>query len=144
MTVEVLTAAAIAKLAFDGVIQAGAGKLAEATLDKSRQLWQKIRGKLQEDSTAKAAIAQVEKQKSQEILEQQLVPFLQVAMLKDPQFAQEIKNIAQQINQEITGGSQKNIMVGDVKAADSATAIGNVDVQGQVGSIGGQHVQKKS
>ena len=122
MTVEALTAAAIAKLAFNGVIQAGAGKLTEAALDKSRQLWQKIREKLQEDSSAKAAIAEVEKQKSQEILEQQVVPFLQVAMLKDSQFAQEIKNIARQINQENHAGSQDNITM-NVDARDKANAV---------------------
>ncbi len=32
-------------------------------------------------------------------------------MLKDPQFAHEIKHIAQQINQEIEVGSQDNISV---------------------------------
>ena len=34
--IETLTAAAIAKLAFDGVIQASAGKLTEAALEKKQ------------------------------------------------------------------------------------------------------------
>ena len=109
--IETLTAAEIAKLAFDGVIQAGAGKLTEAALEKGQQLWQKIRGKVKEEGAAEAALVEVENKKSQEILEQQVVPFLQVAMLKDPQFAQEIQHIAQQINQEIEVGSQDNIPV---------------------------------
>jgi hypothetical protein len=41
-----LTAAAIAKLAFDAAIQTGAGKLTEAAIEKGKQLWQKIRGKV--------------------------------------------------------------------------------------------------
>ena len=143
MTIEPLTAAAIAKLAFEAVIQTGAGKFTEAALNKSRQLWQKIRGKLQEDSAAEAAIAEVEKQKSpksQEILEQQVVPFLQVAMLKDPQFTQEIQNIAQQINQEIQAGSQDTITM-NVEARDNAAVIGKAE--GQTQYIGGTHTHEK-
>ena len=140
MTIEPLTAAAIAKLAFEAVIQTGAGKFTEAALNKSRQLWQKIRGKLQEDSAAEAAIAEVEKQKSQEILEQQVVPFLQVAMLKDPQFTQEIRNIAQQINQEIQAGSQDTITM-NVEARDNAAVIGKAE--GQTQYIGGTHTHEK-
>ena len=109
--IETLTAAAIANLAFDGVIQAGAGKLTEAALAKCQQLWQKIRGKVKEEGVSEAVLVEVENKKSQEILEQQVVPFLQVAMLKDPQYAQEIQHIAQQINQEIELGSQDNISV---------------------------------
>ena len=109
--IETLTAAAIAQLAFDGVIQAGAGKLTEAGLEKGKQLWQKIRGKVKEEGVAEAALVEVEKNKSQEILEQQVIPRLHEAMLKDPQFAHEVQHIAQQINQEIEVGSQDNIPV---------------------------------
>jgi hypothetical protein len=35
------------------------------------------------------------------MIEQQVVPFLQVEMLKDPNFAQEIQTLAQQIKQVI-------------------------------------------
>jgi len=45
------------------------GKLTEGAMDKGVELWQK----------------------------QQVVPFLQVEMLKDPNFAQEIQTLAQQI-----------------------------------------------
>lgn len=109
--IETLTAELIAKLAFDGVIQAGAGKLTEAALEKCQQLWQKIRGKVKEEGVTEAVLLEVEKNKSSKILEEKVVPFLQVAMLKDPQFAQEIQHIAQQINQEIEVGSQDNIPV---------------------------------
>ena len=141
-----LTATEIAKLAFGGLIQAGAGKLTEAAISKAKLLWQKIWEKFKGNPMAEEAFKDAESQRSSEILEQEVVPLLQVAMRKDPQFAQEIQNIAQQINQEIhaNAGSQKNITVGDVKATDSAIAIGNLDIEGQVGSIGGTHVQKKS
>ena len=140
--IETLTAAAIAKLAFDGVIQAGAGKLTEAALAKCQQLWQKIRGKVKEEGVSEAVLVEVENKKSQEILEEKVLPFLQVAMLKDLQFAHEVQHIAQQINQEIEVGSQKNIKIGDVQATGSgAAAIGSFE--GQAGSIGGTHTHEK-
>ena len=137
-----LTATAIAKLAFDAVIQTGAGKLTEAAIEKGKQLWQKIRGKVKEEGVTEAVLVEVEKNKSSKILEEQVVPFLQVAMLKDPQFAQEIQNIAQQINQEINASGQKSIKIGDVQATGSgAAAIGSFE--GQAGSIGGTHTHEK-
>ncbi len=140
--IETLTAEAIAQLAFDGVIQAGAGKLTEAALAKCQQLWQKIRGKVKEEGVAEAVLVDVEKNKSSQILEEKVVPFLQAAMLKDPQFTQEIQNIAQQINQEINASGQKNIKIGDVQATGSgAAAIGSFE--GQAGSIGGTHTHEK-
>ncbi len=99
--VETLTAGEIAELAFNAVIQAGVGKLKEVALEKGKQLWQKIRGKVKEEGVTEAVLVEVEKNKSSQILEEQVVPCLQKAMGKDPQFAQEIQNIAQQINQEI-------------------------------------------
>ena len=108
---ETLTATAIAKLVFDGAIQTGAGKLTEAALAKAQQLWQKIRGKVKEEGVQETTLVEVENKKSLAIFEQQVVPFLQVAMLKDPQFAREIQHIAQQINQEVIEGSQDNIQV---------------------------------
>ena len=140
--IETLTAAAIAKLAFDGAIQAGAGKLTEAALAKAKQLWQKIRGKVKDEGVQETTLVEVETQKSLAIFEQQVVPFLQAAMLKDPQFAKEIQNIAQQINQEINASGQKSIKIGDVQATGSgAAAIGSFE--GQAGSIGGTHTHEK-
>lgn len=123
-----LTAAAIAKIALDAVIQTGAGKLTEAAIAKGKQLWQKIRGKVKEEGATETVLAEVEKERSSEILEQQVVPFLQVAMLKDSQFAQEIQNIAQQINQEIQEGSKDNIQM-TATSNDQSTLkqIGKID-----------------
>ena len=133
-----LTAAAIAKLAFDAAIQTGAGKLTEAGIAKGKQLWQKIRGKLKGEPAVEAALIEVENNKSQEILEQQVVPFLQVAMLKDPQFAQEIQNIAQQINQEIRAASQDIIEQKDFETHDSSAVVGKAEAQTQ--TFGGTHL----
>ena len=139
-----LTAAEIAKLAFGGAIQAGAGALSQAAIERAKKLWQKIREKFQGNPIAEEALKDAEEQRLLEILEQEVVPLLQMVMRQDPQFAQEIQNLAQQINQEINANvGQKNIKVGDVTASDRATALGNVEVQGDIGSIGGTHTQKK-
>ena len=139
--IETLTAAAIAKLAFDTIIQTGAGKLTEAALEKGKQLWQKIRGKVKEEGVTEAVLVEVEKNKSSQILEEKVVPFLQVAMLKDPQFAQEIQNIAQQINQEIREGSQDLIEQKYFETHDSSVVAGKIEGQEQY--IGGTHTHEK-
>ena len=108
---ETLTATAIAKLVFDGAIQAGAGKITEAGLAQAQQLWQKILRKVKQEGVTETTFVEVETQKSFPIFEQQVVPFLHVAMVKDPQFAHEIQHIAQQINQEVIEGSKDNIQV---------------------------------
>ena len=131
-----LTTGAIAKLVFDAVIQTGAGKLTEAGIEKGKQLWQKIRGKVKEEGVTEAVLVEVENKKSLDILEQQVVPFLQVAMLKDPQFAQEIQNIAEQINQEIQEGSQDIIEQKYFETHDSSSVVGKVE---KAQNIGGTH-----
>lgn len=131
--IETLTAELIANLAFDTIIQTGAGKLTEAVLEKGKQLWQKIRGKVKEEGVTEAVLVEVEQNKSSQILEEKVVPFLQAAMLKDSQFAQEIQNIAQQINQEIEVGSQDKISM-------NATAHDQSTVK-QVGTIKADKVE---
>ena len=126
-----LTATAIAKLAFDAVIQTGAGKLTEAALEKGKQLWQKIRGKVKEEGVTEAVLVEVEKNKSSQILEEKVVPFLHVAMLKDSQFAQEIQNIAQQINQEVQEVSKDNILMKGASYDQSTfKQIASIDTKG--------------
>ena len=139
-----LTAAEIAKLAFSGVIQAGAGAL---SVVGAKKLWQKIREKFQGNPIAEQALNDVEKQQSPEILEQEVVPLLQMVMRQDPQFAQEIQVIAQQINQEIRAntGNQKNTTVGDVTTTgDNPIGVGNMDVSGGTVNITGGTTEKKS
>jgi hypothetical protein len=118
-----LAAAKIAKIAFEAVI----GKLTEGAMDKGVELWKKIKEKLQKEPTAAAGLVEAEKTKSEAMIEQQVVPFLQVEMLKDPTFAQEIQTLAQQIKQIINTGNQENI-------AMNATAYDNSTVK-QVGKI---------
>ncbi len=140
--IETLTAEVIAKLAFDGVIQAGVGKLTEAAIEKGKQLWQKIRGKVKEEGVTEAVLVEVEKNKSSQILEEKVVPFLQVAMLKDPQFAQEIQNIAQQINQEIEVGSQDNIPVTATSHGQSKQYV-VVKPKAETQTFGDTYIEKK-
>jgi hypothetical protein len=118
-----LAAAEIAKIAFEAVI----GKLTEASMDKGVELWQKIKQKLQKEPTAAKVLAAAEQTKSEAMIEQQVVPFLQVEMLKDSNFAQEIQTLAQQIKQVINSGNQENI-------AMNATAYDNSTVK-MVGKI---------
>ncbi len=133
-----LTAAALAKLAFDAVIQTGVGKLTEAALKQGKLLWQKIRGKVKEEGVTEAVLVELEQNKSLKILEEQVVPFLQVAMLKDKQFEQQIQNIAQPINQEISAASQDVIEQKDFHTHDSSAVVGKAE--GQTQNFGGTHI----
>lgn len=119
-----LAAAEIAKVAFEAVI----GKLAEGVLPLGKQLWDKIKNKLKGEPTVEAVLIKAEKTKSEEIIQQQVVPFLQVEMLKDPQFAQEIQTLTQQIKQEINTGNQDNISM-TATAYDSSTVkqVGKIE-----------------
>ncbi|MDJ0526814.1 MAG: hypothetical protein PX634_16125, partial [Microcystis sp. M53600_WE12] len=80
-----LAAAEIAKIAFEAVI----GKLTEGAMDKGVELWKKIKQKLQKEPAAAQVLAAAKQTKSEAMIEQQVVPFLQVEMLKDTNFAQE-------------------------------------------------------
>ena len=115
-----LTAAEIAKLGFSSVIQTSAGALSQVAIEGAKKLWQKIREKFQGNSLAQQALNDAESQRSPEILEQEVVPLLQVAMRKDPQFAQEIQIIAQQINQEIGANSQDQFQM-EAQGYDQST-----------------------
>jgi len=98
--VTTLTAAAIADLAFRKFIESGAGELTKkftegaiVKMDALRQkIWDKMRGK----PSAEAAITSIEQGSTAEL--DRLVAYIQVAMDDDPQFANEIWLMAQQIN----------------------------------------------
>jgi hypothetical protein len=119
-----LAAAEIAKIAFEAVI----GKLTEGAMDKGVELWQKIKQKLQKEPTAAKVLAAAEQTKSEAMIEQQVVPFLQVEMLKDPNFAQEIQTLAQQIKQVINSGNQESIAM-NATAYDNSTVkiVGKIE-----------------
>lgn len=118
-----ITAAEIAKVAFEAFI----GKLTEGALSGGLELWKKIKGKLKKEPAVEAVIVEAERSRSEEMVQQRVVPFLQVEMIKDPEFAREIQTLAQQIRQEINAGNQENIFL-------TATAHDNSTVK-QVGKI---------
>ncbi len=139
---EPLTAAAIALLAFEGAIKAGAGKLTEAGINQAKLLWEKIVAKFKGNSIAEEALADAAEQQSPEILQEEVVPLLKVAMRKDPEFAREIQNIAQQINQEIQEGSEDNIHVTATSRDQSKqNVIGKAEAQTL--NLGDTYYEKK-
>ncbi|KAM3097561.1 hypothetical protein ACKFKF_19910 [Phormidesmis sp. 146-12] len=98
-----LTAAAIADLAFKKFVEAGAGEVAkkftETGLKKLDALYQKVREKLWGKPTAEAALTAIEQGNAAE--KDRLIAYLQVAMDDDPQFSQEIQQLAQEIHLEV-------------------------------------------
>ena len=116
-----LSALKIAEMAFTGAIEATGGAASAVAIQKAKELWAAIRQKFQGNEYVEEALNDVESQKSSEILEQQIVPMLQRAMNKDPQFAQTLQNIAKEINQEINSntGTQKNISMGNITGKDA-------------------------
>ncbi|MCU0526564.1 MAG: hypothetical protein MUF72_17270 [Elainella sp. Prado103] len=89
-----VAAGAIAKLAFDEFVKAGAGEAAKKSLGGAIELVQdlrgKIRAKLAGNDRAVAALAEVEQQGSEAAL-QKLGKYLDVEMEEDPVFASEIQ-----------------------------------------------------
>lgn len=98
--ITTLTVAAITDIAFRKFMESSASELAKkfttdaiAKMDELRQkIWNKLRG-LQ---TAEAALTAIENRDWTE--KDRLVAYLQVAMDNDPQFADEIRLLAQQIH----------------------------------------------
>ncbi|NET53826.1 MAG: hypothetical protein F6K09_35880, partial [Merismopedia sp. SIO2A8] len=115
---ELFAAEKIAELAFGAVIETGTSELV-------KKLWGKIRNKLRGEPVAEAALVEIEQNHSKEQLAK-IVPFLQVEMLKDQQFAQEMQALANEINT----GSQENITQQDFEARDNAGVVGK-----QVGTV---------
>jgi hypothetical protein len=98
-----LTASTIATLAFQKFIESSAGELAKKfTTDAIakmesllKRIWTKLRGKPRVEEV-KALIEQNHKITPEQI--NQVAAYLQVSMDDDPQFADEIRLMAQQIN----------------------------------------------
>lgn len=138
--VTVLTAATIADLAFRKFIESGAGELAKkftegaiAKMDELRQkIWAKMRGK----PTAEAALTAIENKDLTE--KDRLVAYLQVAMDDDPQFADEIRLLAQQINagkiqdnSSMTQNISDNAKGWQVKNEGGTNYTGEIHIYGQ-------------
>jgi len=98
-----LTASAIATLAFQKFIESSAGELAKKYTTEAiakmesllKRIWTKLRGKPRVEEV-KALIEQNHKITPEQI--NQVAAYLQVSMDDDPQFADEIRLMAQQIN----------------------------------------------
>jgi hypothetical protein len=114
--VTALTAAAIVQLAFSEFIKSGVGELAKqsigGTADLVKSLRERIREKFGVNNRAVTALAQVEEDGNEEALAK-LTKYLDIEMVKDEQFANEIRQIVQQIfniqNQSSTTLNQQNI-----------------------------------
>lgn len=96
----IVAVSAIAQVAFNEFVKAGAGEAAKKSVGGAvelvKELRNKIRAKFQGDKRAETAIAQVEQDGSQEALKK-LEVYLDDAMIEDPTFASDIRQIAQQI-----------------------------------------------
>lgn len=101
--VTTLTASAIATLAFQKFLETGAGELAKKFSTEAiakmemllKRIWVKLRGKPRVEEV-KAAIDQTHKITPEQV--NQIAAYLQVAMDEDPQFANDIRLLAQEIN----------------------------------------------
>lgn len=98
-----LSAGAIATLAFQKFMEAGAGELAKKYTTNAiaqmesllKRIWTKLRGKPRIEEV-KASLEKTHKITPEQI--NQIAAYLQVAIDDDPQFADEIRLMAQQIN----------------------------------------------
>ncbi|MBW4649253.1 MAG: hypothetical protein KME06_11265 [Kastovskya adunca ATA6-11-RM4] len=94
-----LTAAAIATLAFNKSVETVAEKLTEGGIENLEQLrqniWQKLRGK----PKAEEALTKLEQGSKAEL--DQVAAYLQIAMDEDDAFAQKVRELAQEIHQQI-------------------------------------------
>ncbi|MEA5466845.1 hypothetical protein [Leptothoe sp. PORK10 BA2] len=115
-----LTVGSIAALAFTKFLESSAGEAAKqltpAVLDKidtlRQAIWAKLRG-IPEVDALKVTV-----EKGGPVSEQQvqlLTPYLDAAMKADPAFAQELRQLASEINQEIniqqgSGGEVWNVI----------------------------------
>ncbi|MGJ3253139.1 MAG: hypothetical protein ACFE0J_18695 [Elainellaceae cyanobacterium] len=94
-----ITVATIAGLAFTKIIETGAGEVAKkytgVALEKIDQLYQTIRTRLGKKPGAKAAIEAVEQGQTQDL--SAVTQHLQAEMADNPAFADQVRQLAQQI-----------------------------------------------
>lgn len=94
-----LTAVKIAEIAFGKLVETAVDKGIEAGLEKLKPLRDRIWHRLKGDAQAEFALIEVEKNPSAPNLDR-VATFLDAAMRTDEPFADEIRAMAQQINQE--------------------------------------------
>ncbi len=117
--IEAFTTAKILEFVVAAVITMGVENLPTAT----KKLWQTIRNRLQNQPVAQAAIGEIEKNKSPDQIPK-LTPFLDVEMLSDETFKQEVQRLAKDaMNQD------KNIINNYVAKAEKSTIVGKQDAE---------------
>jgi len=123
---DVLTGAAIAKLAFDEFVKSGAGEVAKkavggastACREAFEQLQSAIRKRFEGNKKAEEAIVKIEQERSPEALNK-LSVYLDDEM-DDPQFAQTLQQLAQQVIN--IGKQEQNTTAIKVETRDNSTA----------------------
>ena len=132
--ITVLTAGAIAQLAFQEFVKSGAGEVAKkslgGTIDLVKALRDKIQKKFKGNDRAETAISEADQQPTPAALEK-VTKYLELEMMEDETFATEIKQIAQQIiNVQNTSGDRTYNQT-------AGRDIFNVDNAGQSNKFGG-------
>ena len=111
-----LTVAQILQIACSEVVKSSAGEAAKqmtsAALAKVKQLYQKIRDRLWGDPQTEAAIVAIEQGATTNL--ELLTQALRSVMADDPQFAQDVRQLAHEIiNIENVDGNVQTILQGD-------------------------------
>lgn len=136
--ITTLTVTAIADLAFKKFLETAAGeaakKFTETALNKMDDLRKKIVGRLSGVPAAQAAIAKLEDSAGTKADLETVADYLKIAMREDPQFADELKVIAQEIK---AGKIQDNSKM-EQNNYDSSTGY-QTKIEGGQAFVGGQH-----
>jgi hypothetical protein len=141
--VTTLTASAIATLALQKFIESGAGELAQkfsteaiAKMDTLlKRIWARLRGRPRVEEV-KAAIDQTQKITPEQV--NQIAAYLQVAMDDDPQFAADLRMLAQEINagklldqSHMTQNNYDQARGWQTKVEGGTAYIGEIHIQGK-------------
>jgi hypothetical protein len=141
--VTTLTASAIATLALQKFIESGSGELAKkfsteaiAKMDTLlKRIWARLRGRPRVEEV-KAAIDQTQKITPEQV--NQIAAYLQVAMDDDPQFAADLRMLAQEINagklldqSHMTQNNYDQARGWQTKVEGGTAYIGEIHIQGK-------------
>ncbi|BAY76048.1 hypothetical protein NIES25_24970 [Nostoc linckia NIES-25] len=107
--VEPVTVTAIVGIVFGKAVEKLTEKAIESVLPKINQLRQKIWDKLQGNTQVETEIKKVNQGSTADL--EVIADYLKVAMREDQQFAKEVQNLADEINQELEDeGQGRNVM----------------------------------
>jgi hypothetical protein len=141
--VTTLTASAIATLALQKFIESGAGELAKKFSTEAiakmdillKRIWARLRGRPRVEEV-KAAIDQAQKITPEQV--NQIAAYLQVAMDDDPQFATDLRMLAQEINagklldqSHMTQNNYDQARGWQTKVEGGTAYIGEIHIQGK-------------